>query len=110
MSNRLSFSGLRYFSGRVLSGLSRCSIVFSALSGGVSAIEPTQGMTITGDQELPQVLYIIPWKEQQPTMPAVPKLDNPFLVPLTPCDTGQVMTDYQATLWSCKALEPASKP
>lgn len=91
--------------------LSLCGLYLTALlSAQAIAVEPTQGMTITGDQELPQVLYIIPWKEQQPAMPGAPKLDNPLLLPLTPCDTGQKMADYQAKLWNCKAIESPSKP
>tara|TARA_R110002167_G_scaffold30636_2_gene101205 strand:+ start:9634 stop:9933 length:300 start_codon:yes stop_codon:yes gene_type:complete len=80
------------------------------VSNAATAVEPTQGMTITGDQELPQVLYIIPWKEQQPAMPVAPKTDDPILQPLSPCDTGQAMSDYQTELWRCLPTPAAAKP
>ncbi|MFT5720850.1 MAG: hypothetical protein ACI9W6_001150 [Motiliproteus sp.] len=120
MSIRLSRSERWHFSRIILSGVTLSYVtlsyvtlsyvLISALSTNASAVEPSQGMTITGDKELPLVLYIIPWKEQQPRMPATPKADNPFLVPLTPCDTGQTLTGDQATLWNCKTLESPSKP
>lgn len=94
---RLSLTLLGY-----LTGLLLCTPVI--------AVEPTQGMTITGDKELPQVLYIIPWKEQQPEMPPPPKRDNPLLRPLTPCDTDQTMAEYQTQLWDCAAIAAPSKP
>ncbi len=83
------------------------TVLFSST---VAALEPTEGMTITGDQELPQVLYITPWKEQMPAMPATPVMKEPILSPLTPCDTGQPMTDYQVKLWSCPSAKPESSP
>lgn len=91
--------------------MSRLSITLLSLfigltaSSAISAVEPTQGMTITGDHELPQVLYIIPWKEQLPQMPAAPDLSNQILRPLIPCDTGQEMGEYQTRLWNCQPIE-----
>lgn len=76
-----------------------------------ASIEPPgQGMTITGDQEMPQVLYIIPWQEQRAAMPAAPTLNYLIQQPLTPCDTDQVMDDYQTNLWSCRSKSKALIP
>lgn len=38
------------------------------LSGGIAAAEnlDLQGATITGNRELPKVLYIVPWKKPDP--------------------------------------------
>ncbi len=59
------------------------------VSPGTMANSPqTQGMEITGDQELPQVLYIVPWKTAQPTPISYPSLPSPLEVPVTPCDLG----------------------
>ncbi|WP_207062810.1 hypothetical protein [Motiliproteus sp. SC1-56] len=44
------------------------------------------GMTITGDQELPAVLYVVPWRAPRPQPQLEPVLDNPTLEPLGPCD------------------------
>jgi hypothetical protein len=66
-----------------------------------AASETALGMTITGDHELPQVLYIIPWQEQLAGMPAPPTMKNPIQQPLTPCDIGQKLSNYQAELWNC---------
>ena len=91
--------------------LTRFGLLTTVLfSSTVAALEPTDGMTITGDQELPQVLYITPWKEQMPAMPATPIMKEPLLRPLTPCDTGQPMTIYQVKLWNCPSLEPENSP
>ena len=83
-------------------------MLIGSLSLPVGAAEPTQGITITGDKELPQVLYIIPWQEQRAAMPAAPELPNPIRQPLTPCDTGQALDDYLADLWQCPE-QPVSK-
>ncbi len=77
------------------------AILASEQSDTTDAYEATLGMTITGDHELPQVLYIIPWQEQPANMPAPPMLENPFQQPLTPCDSGQKVSDYQSKLWNC---------
>ncbi|MEH6473226.1 MAG: hypothetical protein V7752_18480 [Halopseudomonas sp.] len=80
-------------------------VVSLSISATALAVEPTQGMTITGDQELPQVLYIIPWREQPATMPQAPEMEEPIQRPLTPCDTGQSMSDYLTDLWNCDSKE-----
>lgn len=87
---------------------SRLFITF-ALSGllsvGAQAVESdnklTPGMIITGDQELPQVLYIQPWKPQTPAIPATPERRSQLQQPLTPCESGQPLTDFQQQLWDC---------
>lgn len=93
---------------QVLTGLGL--LTAAILSSTVAAVEPTQGMTITGDQELPQVLYIIPWNEQPPAMPAATRMEDPILRPLTPCDTGQPMADYQTKLWNCSLKKRVHRP
>ena len=44
-----------------------------------SAPEATQGMVVTGDQEAPLVLYILPW--QPPRLGGLPEVDAPQLLP-----------------------------
>lgn len=41
--------------------------------------EAAAGMVITGDQEAPLVLYIVPW--QSPRLGAAPEVDTPPLMP-----------------------------
>ncbi len=65
------------------------------------AEKPTQGITIIGDQELPQVLYIVPWKSPQPVKPAYPDLEDPTLSPLTPCDLLPAERRAVTDNWSC---------
>ena len=44
-----------------------------------SAPDASQGMVVTGDQEAPLVLYILPW--QSPRLGALPDVDSPPLLP-----------------------------
>lgn len=44
-----------------------------------SSPEATQGMVVTGDQEAPLVLYILPW--QPPRLGGLPAVDSPPLLP-----------------------------
>lgn len=41
--------------------------------------EASQGMVVTGDQEAPLVLYILPW--QPPRLGSLPEVDAPPLLP-----------------------------
>lgn len=60
----------------------------------------TQGISIIGDQELPQVLYIVPWKESEFAKPNQPQINHPVLRPLEPCNLEkEAYKDY--SLWSC---------
>jgi len=72
--------------------------------------EATQGMKITGDQESPQVLYIIPWKEQPVSQPEQPKLREQILEPLTPCDLDQQITQFLPKLWNCVSIDSDKRP
>lgn len=48
-------------------------------------IDNVPTMTITGDKELPQVLYIVPWKTPALPKPPAPPLTTPeFLEPVEP--------------------------
>ncbi len=71
------------------------------LSPAVLAAKPTQGITIIGDQELPQVLYIVPWKSPQPVKPDYPALEDPTLSPLTPCDLLPAERRAATDNWQC---------
>ena len=67
-----------------------------------------QGITIIGDQELPTVLYIVPWKLPRPPEAEPPPVTAPSLVPLTPCRLrSSEASDETAPLWPC-ASAPAS--
>ncbi len=89
-------------------GLSLCLPAFAAIDTSQASSRPlnadnsSQGMIITGDQEMPQVLYIIPWQEQRAAVPIAPSIKYPIQQPLTPCDTDQALTNYQADLWNCQ--------
>lgn len=48
-------------------------------SSGAAAPEASQGMVVTGDQEAPLVLYILPW--QTPRLGNPPEADLPPLLP-----------------------------
>lgn len=56
------------------------------------------GMTITGDQELPQVLYVTPWRAPKRLDPPRPAPENPTRRPLSPCQLG---ADAPLVHWSC---------
>ena len=61
-----------------------------------------QGITIIGDQELPKVLYIVPWK--LPSLP--PPIDlrwtqPPYLAPVTPCQIGFPRSPEHVIHWPC---------
>lgn len=48
-------------------------------------VDNVPAMTITGDKELPQVLYIVPWKSPRlPSPPTPPLLQPDYLKPITP--------------------------
>jgi len=64
-----------------------------------------EGITIIGDQELPQVLYLIPWKS-----PEIEPVSRPEFVAeryidlLNPCDLPGSYWPDSGHLWPCKLL------
>ncbi|RRJ84271.1 hypothetical protein [Aestuariirhabdus litorea] len=87
--------------------LARPLILTLLLTSGqaVAASAPSQGMEVTGDQELPKVLYIVPWKVPQPARINPPELDSPLDRPATPCDLG-----LNSPHWNCPEIQKAAKP
>lgn len=51
----------------------------SSVPVAAAAPEASQGMVVTGDQEAPLVLYILPWQPLRPGTP--PGVDLPLLLP-----------------------------
>lgn len=63
------------------------------------------GITIIGDQELPQVLYIVPWKASTMPRVAVPKMSSLDQQLLLPCQLGKPTSNIghrSSRLWPCK--------
>jgi hypothetical protein len=61
---------------------------------------PGTGLTLGGEQELPKVLYVVPWKDPAPGEPApapVIRLDEGFLAPVNR-DAFRRQLQYQAGL------------
>jgi hypothetical protein len=67
--------------------------------------EAGQGMRITGDQELPKVLYLVPWKEPRRLVVDMPELDNPYLHPVSPCDLSpSALAREEQSGWNCRPI------
>lgn len=62
--------------------------------------DPSQGMVVTGDQEAPLVLYILPW--QPPRLGALPEVDALQLLPKALDSERSVLED------SLNRSEPAA--
>lgn len=64
-----------------------------------------EGITIIGDQELPQVLYLIPWKspEIEPT-PRPEFIAERYVDLLNPCDLPGSYWPDSGHRWPCKSL------
>ncbi|WP_210396040.1 hypothetical protein [Motiliproteus sediminis] len=63
--------------------------------------EPAIAIEITGDKEVPLVLYILPWQNPRAEMPDPPQLDDPALRPLTPCELGDSFSAEEVSAWQC---------
>lgn len=71
-----------------------------------SFAEVKDGTTIVGDQELPQVLYLIPWKSPksiQTRLPEFPKQGDLKL--LHPCDVPESEWADNEYYWPCNEIE-----
>jgi hypothetical protein len=69
-----------------------------------SSAQESAGMTIVGDQELPQVLYIVPW--QTPVMPVIepPKMSGLHHHLRLPCQVNpSEITQPAESLWPCRS-------
>lgn len=64
--------------------------------------EPAIAIEITGDKEVPLVLYILPWQNPRAEMPDPPQLDDPALRPLTPCELGDTLSADELNAWQCE--------
>jgi hypothetical protein len=61
-----------------------------------------RGITIIGDQELPKVLYIVPWVLPEPPAPVEPFSRPAYLAPMSPCDLdSQEVSEPNMTSWTC---------
>ncbi|HEY5718236.1 MAG TPA: hypothetical protein VIS52_07035 [Motiliproteus sp.] len=63
--------------------------------------EPAISIEITGDKEVPLVLYIVPWQNPQAPITDPPQLDDPSLRPLTPCQLYDTLSREELTAWQC---------
>jgi len=64
-----------------------------------------EGTTIIGDQELPQVLYLIPWKS--PVIRPTPRPEfvaERYVDLLNPCDLPESYWPDSGHRWPCKSL------
>lgn len=65
------------------------------------AEEQYHGITIIGDQELPTVLYIVPWRANgRPTLES-PQLDQRIVLPLDPCRLRKPLNSGSGPSWPC---------
>jgi hypothetical protein len=61
-----------------------------------------QGITIIGDQELPKVLYIVPWRGSVPPQIEPPEFANESMFALDPCRLRRPLQSGSGPQWSCK--------
>jgi len=77
-----------------------------ASHGAAPKQEPAISIEITGDKEVPLVLYIVPWQNPQAPIPDPPQLDDPSLRPLTPCELNDSVAPEELAAWQCAQRAP----